>query len=281
MALTDASFLLLLGSRPGIGQRFLERPRFWQRVALGLSVGLAQWFKYNGWLLGACSSILAAALGMLDGLAERSRARLQAVWGFGLLAALVAGAVYWPWFATSNRTADMPGCCSITGATWEASVRGCPICVLQLEQTAALSGGPAWNLANSWPRFCAASWLLLVAAQEAEPLSVSFALLAILGLACPLFPYLYWWLGAAWVLDPGTGGARAGGCWRRPGLCLSILTPFYHPVCAALVAAPFSGLDHDGGLITQGSRRARRITRASLLPDLRSLRGLFRIYRWR
>ena len=83
VALTDASFLLCWILALVCGQRFLERPRFSSAIALGLSVGLAQWFKYNGWLLGVFV-VLAACLGILVDPKERHRPRIRAVWGFGL-----------------------------------------------------------------------------------------------------------------------------------------------------------------------------------------------------
>src|SRR4051794_40580598 len=98
MALTDASFLLFWTLALVAGQRFLERPGAARGVWLGLSVGLAQWFKYNGWLAGMAVP-LAACLGMAIDAAERERRRILAVWGFGLLAAVAAAIVYWPWFA--------------------------------------------------------------------------------------------------------------------------------------------------------------------------------------
>src|SRR5208283_531684 len=98
VALTDASFLLFWILGLVCGQCFLERPRISSAIALGLSVGLAQWFKYNGWLLGMFV-MLAAFLGILVDSKERQRPRIRALWGFGLLAALVAGATYWPWFS--------------------------------------------------------------------------------------------------------------------------------------------------------------------------------------
>ena len=74
VALTDASFLLCWILGLVCGQRFLERPRFSSAIALGLSVGLVQWFKYNGWLLGVFV-VLAACLGILVDPKERHRPR--------------------------------------------------------------------------------------------------------------------------------------------------------------------------------------------------------------
>jgi dolichyl-phosphate-mannose-protein mannosyltransferase len=64
---------------------------------LGLSVGLAQLFKYNGWIAGVLVA-LSAAIWFLFRRDERTHKTLVATWGWGLLAALVAASVYWPWF---------------------------------------------------------------------------------------------------------------------------------------------------------------------------------------
>ena len=129
MALTDASFLLFwvlaIGLRPAIPgtARALAEP-----IALGLAVGLAQLFKYNGWLLGVIV-VLAACIGVLVD-AERAAANeAAAIWGLACSPRLVAGVVYWPWF----RFVEVArGLCRAAAAprraTWEASARGRGIC---------------------------------------------------------------------------------------------------------------------------------------------------------
>src|SRR5262249_53584183 len=64
-ALTDVPFVLVWLIAIGFGGRFLEKPTVGRAIALGGMVGLAQNFKYNGWLTGVIVA-LAAALGMLD-----------------------------------------------------------------------------------------------------------------------------------------------------------------------------------------------------------------------
>src|SRR5262249_51382521 len=59
MALTEASFLLGWIVAIAQGQRFLERPNLLQAVLLGLVVGIAQLFKYNGWLAGVLVALTA------------------------------------------------------------------------------------------------------------------------------------------------------------------------------------------------------------------------------
>lgn len=98
MGLTDASFLFLFLLALGLGQRFLERPNLLNTIGLGIGVGLAQWFKYHGWLIGAIVALTALVNAVLDP-AERKPRRLAAVWGQGACAGLIAFAVFWPWFS--------------------------------------------------------------------------------------------------------------------------------------------------------------------------------------
>src|SRR5262249_45483173 len=60
MALTDVSFLLVWLIAIGQGQRFVERPGPSRAAALGIAVGAAQLFKYNGWLAGIVVALGAA-----------------------------------------------------------------------------------------------------------------------------------------------------------------------------------------------------------------------------
>ena len=145
MALTDASFLLFWVLGLICGQRFLERPGVTRRVALGLAVGLAQFFKYNGWLLGAIV-VLAACLGSIVDPRKRDRAKAPCNLGTsGLLAALLAAAIYWPWF----RFVESHGGYRRLLAHHRSYMGGLgswlPHWRLQLEQASALSGGPVWN----------------------------------------------------------------------------------------------------------------------------------------
>ncbi len=60
MALTDTSFLLVWVLALIHAQRFLEKPCALRAGLLGLAVGAAQLFKYNGWLAGAAVVLSAA-----------------------------------------------------------------------------------------------------------------------------------------------------------------------------------------------------------------------------
>lgn len=98
MALTDASFLFFWLVAIGQGQRFLERPGPWRAFALGIAVGVAQLFKYNGWLAGVVVA-LSAVVWTAARRDARTRHNQLRLWGWGALAAAVAAVVYLPWFA--------------------------------------------------------------------------------------------------------------------------------------------------------------------------------------
>ena len=80
------------------GRRFLERPGFFRALAFGLAVGLAQNTKYNGWV-----ALVVVALAALAGSCCRRRTAgarsLLRLFGWGFVAACVAGLTYLPWFA--------------------------------------------------------------------------------------------------------------------------------------------------------------------------------------
>jgi hypothetical protein len=188
---------------------------------------MCQQFKYNGWLLGAIV-ILAASLGILVNRDQRNRAKLLATWGFGLVAAIVAAAVYWPWFSFVNLHGGYGALLrhhsSYLGgvASWFDHWR------LQLEEAALLSGGPVWNAA-AWAAACLSCGLIsLSTADPARRLRATL----VAGLLLPLMsfaPSWFWWVGVPWVLFR----------WRQPSpserilvvawLGLSVLTPLYYP----------------------------------------------------
>jgi 4-amino-4-deoxy-L-arabinose transferase-like glycosyltransferase len=224
MALTDASFLLFWVLGLICGQRFLERPGLLTAVALGSSVGLAQLFKYNGWVIGAIV-VLTAGLGSIFDPRDRTRSNLMAIWGLGLLAALVSAAIYWPWVRVVRSHGGYGRLLAhhqsyMTGiGSWLPHLR------LQLDQVRAFSGEGDWEAAA----FVAASvclYLIVQPGNRGRVVPVGYFLLFAAGIF--MFPYFYWFLGAIWILRgaPRTRGQRllAGG-W----LFLSILTPFYHP----------------------------------------------------
>ncbi len=143
MALVDASFLLFWVIAIGQGQRFLERPNAWRAMVLGVAVGIAQLFKYNGWVSGVIVA-LSAGLWLVFHPLERKSRTTNATWGWGFVAALVAAVVYWPWYqfveshgGYSALLAHQRG--YLGGlSTWPGNFS------IQLDQAATLSGGPFW-----------------------------------------------------------------------------------------------------------------------------------------
>jgi hypothetical protein len=223
-ALTDACFMFFWVLGLICGQRFLEQPRLLTAVALGLSVGLAQLFKYNGWLIGSIV-VLAAAVGMIFDPRDRTRSRLMAIWGLGPPAAILAAAVYWPWYRFVETHGGYGKLLahqhSYTGglASWLPHLR------LQLEQAAALSGGAYWEAAAF---LGASAWMYLAIQPWRRRHSASIVIFLGCAAIVLVIPHFYWVLGAIWLMRPirWTPGQRVlGSAW----LLLSILTPFYHP----------------------------------------------------
>ncbi len=149
MALTDASFLLAWLLALGAGMRFLERPGVVRAILMGLAVGLAQQFKYNGWLVGGIV-IASALLGIVFHREERKVGSILKTFGWGALAAVVAWLVVWPWY----RFVEAHGGYSALLRHQQSYLGGWrdwwPNLSIQADQAAALSGGlrlicPAWS----------------------------------------------------------------------------------------------------------------------------------------
>ena len=228
MALTDATFLLAWLVAMTAGGGFLERPGAARAIGLGLAVGVAQLVKYNGWLAGA---IVAASgcLGLIVAPGERSRVRIARVFGWGGLAAVVAGGVYAPWFLFVERHGGYAALLKhqrgyIDGvASWPANW------LLQLRQLVAFTGmGPAEAVLG--PTLALVG---LAACVVSERRRLRGPMRAVIGvfLVLPLLSRASstWWLGsgmAAFSLRHPSPRVRLLGVWW---LALSFLTPMYHP----------------------------------------------------
>jgi hypothetical protein len=145
MALTDASFLLCWILAIAQGQRFLERPNLTRAVLLGLAVGIAQLFKYNGGLAGILVA-LTAALGMIWPWGAPATRRPVATWGWGTVAVLVAALAYWPWYRFVESHGGYATLMAHHRSYLGAPSRWPVHLGVQLAQARALSGGPAWQL---------------------------------------------------------------------------------------------------------------------------------------
>ena len=231
MALTDASFVLCWLTAIGMGQRFVERPNSARALWLGIAVGLAQLFKYNGWLAGAI--VAASTLVWLVFHPNQWRTRWAvATLGWGLLAAIVAAIVYWPWFGfveshggysalLAHQRSYLGGLSSWPGH-WS----------LQLAQERFLSGGPAWVACTG---LTAALAMLIGAGDFTRELRLlarillEAAALTALCLVCGSS----WWIVLVWiavVLRKCRGPvAKTSSLVCIGWAILSVLTPFYHP----------------------------------------------------
>ncbi len=197
MALTDVSFLLVWVLALVQGLRFLEKPCALRAVLLGLAVGTAQLFKYNGWLAGATVVLSAAvSLALHPG---QWRARLTvATWGWGLLAAFVAALVYWPWFAFVESHGGYGALLAhqrgyLGGVTsWPGHL------AVQLAEARALSGGATWLAAAG---LAAGAAILLIGfdnANRARGAEVIF-LVTLLLASLRVTPDLAWWVPLIWL----------------------------------------------------------------------------------
>jgi 4-amino-4-deoxy-L-arabinose transferase-like glycosyltransferase len=237
MALTDVSFLLIWLIAIGQGQRFVERPGPARAAALGIAVGAAQLFKYNGWLAGIVVALSAALWTALhpDEWAPRKQFPL---WGWGAFAAIIAAVVYWPWFRfveshggyaalLAHQRGYMGG-----ASSWPAHA------VVQLEQDRALSGGIWWMAFGGLVGAIAT----LAASGEAGGTrrSPAIGMVIVLSLTAlcsffhgALFGALLWMIVFAMTaVSAPTGPAiiLAVG-WS----VMALLTPFYHPYARLLL----------------------------------------------
>lgn len=225
-ALTDIPFLACWLVAVGAAGRFLERPGFGRAVVLGVCVGLAQYFKYNGWLAGLVT-ILAVFSGAV--VHRDQRPALLKTLGFGLLAALVAIGLYVPWVAFVERHGSYAGLLRHHRSYLRGIMSWLPHWKIQLAQVHALSGGAlfsglAWALAWSGTAF-----VLRPGTVSARWVGRFLAGLLLGTLALGALTNLPWWIGLS-VCVPLLGAKEASrrvlGAWW---ILLTVLTPFYHP----------------------------------------------------
>jgi hypothetical protein len=215
----------------GQGQRFLERPNAWRAVALGVAVGIAQLFKYNGWIAGAIVPISAVAWLVFHPAERKSRTSL-AIWGWGLVAAIFAAVVYWPWY----QFVESHGGYSALLAHQRGYLGGFSSWprhfLIQVEQAMALSGGFVWWISGA----IAASVAMLFSTSESKPwwrilLTISLETVFLAAMCMkpdsswlvPLVVLLVLLIGAKETMPHGAYLLLAG------AIALSVLTPFYHP----------------------------------------------------
>ncbi|WP_422926945.1 ArnT family glycosyltransferase [Singulisphaera sp. PoT] len=251
-ALTDAPFLFVWTLSLTLGGRFLESPRLGRALVFGIAVGVAQNFKYNGWLTGIII-ILAAAIGPVVDSESRTRTHLLRTFGFGLLAALLAFLIYAPWYDFVERHGGYSDLVrhhrsylsppSAWFSNWQQ----------QLKQATALSGGKVWCAAAWSLAWLSAMWAGFAGAPNRKGTrSLRIWLAGVLVGGAVVFAGIgsaSWWLG--WVMLPRllqrSPATRVIAAWW---LLLSIMTPFYHPY-----ARLWLPLEACGWLITAASIR--------------------------
>lgn len=230
MALTDASFLLAWLLALGAGMRFLERPGFFRAIVMGLAVGLAQQFKYNGWLTGAIV-IGSAALGILVRPEERRAASILRTFGWGVLGGVVAWLVVWPWYAFVENHGGYSALLRHQRSYLGGFRDWWPNFQIQADQAIALSSFrlivPCLILVNLATRIVGAH-VEDEATRKLHPIQRFVGSLPLDGglLLLMVAPYWAGLMIVPWVLARPGASVRLVAVWW---LILSVMTPFYHP----------------------------------------------------
>ncbi len=242
MALTDASFLFFWLVAIGMGQRFLERPGPVRALMMGLAVGVAQLFKYNGWLAGVVVALSAAVWIATHPEARNTREQAR-IWGWGMLAAVVAAVVYLPWFGFvethGGYSALLAHHRSYMGgpSTWMGHLR------IQIREDALLMRGRQWmglvGVGTMIGVLASFRWMVASRRFSAIRFLEALGLAGILGIASEAF------VGGAGALVTlaiwlGRGLSRTAAVVAVGWGLMALLTPFYHPY--ARLTLPLVGL---------------------------------------
>jgi 4-amino-4-deoxy-L-arabinose transferase-like glycosyltransferase len=268
-ALTDAPFLLAWLVAMGAAGRFLEQPGFSRSLALGAAVGVAQSFKYNGWLAGVIVGVAALA-GALVHREDRRRGPLLRTFGWGLFAAGTACTIYAPWYRFVESHGGYTALLRhhrgyLNAAAWFPHWR------TQLGEAYALSG--PWYVGAltgllAWLSFEVASQGGLAGGPWRIRLqSRWFVRLALIVVGCSLQAYFIWWLAlglAPWLLWSQRPAARLLGAWW---LIMAVLTPFYHPYARLWLPLHAAGWLMLAGLVSiPGPPRTRGVEESEHVP---------------
>lgn len=236
MAMTDVPFLFVWLLALAAGARFLERPGFKTAVVLGAAVGAAQLFKYNGILAGVVVAFALACDAAGSIVSRRGRTWIKAL-AWGLVAACVAGLVYWPWFAYVDRHGGYRELLNHQRGYFKGVGFWLADWNLQMEQGTRLAGGlgasfslnaiaaaiawPAMGLALHGTRFHQAK-----SRWSGAQFRVGLGLAVIAASALPGYAY---WIGLAsapCLLAQRDPKLRVlGSAWALG----SLVTPLYHP----------------------------------------------------
>jgi dolichyl-phosphate-mannose-protein mannosyltransferase len=276
MALTDASFLLAWLLAIGAGMRFLDRPGAWRAIVLGLAVGLAQQFKYNGWLAGGIV-VGSAALGIGLRSDERKARSILRTFGWGGLAVGVAWLVVWPWYAFVEAHGGYPALLRHQQSYLGGFRAWWPNLQIQSDQAAALSGGDRLIL-SGLALACLTPWLARPPSWVEATKRDSRPRRLFLSLGIGFVPWLLvpapCWLGlilAPWLLTRALPSMRLVGVWW---LVFAVMTPLYHPY--ARLWLPFHAANWllMGWLVANGLAASRALGRnpAGSGSELRQVR---------
>ncbi|GAC1447626.1 MAG: hypothetical protein NVSMB9_30010 [Isosphaeraceae bacterium] len=259
-ALTDVPFLVFWLLALGLGGRFLEKPRVARAIALGVAIGIAQNFKYNGYLTGAIVG-LAALRGIFTRRGDRWRNSFVATFGLGLVALLIGAVLYWPWYAFVESQGGYAALIRHHRRYLSGPDFWLPNWKIQLAQVVALSGGPAWG-ALAWGGAGLGLALASTGFRRGSDDPRWTRTRKVLGLMVGGFvfvaiPDLGWWAGLAWsiwlLVDSRPARRVLGACW----LVLSVITPFYHPYARLWLPLHAAGWMMLGGLVVRMGQFAR------------------------
>jgi 4-amino-4-deoxy-L-arabinose transferase-like glycosyltransferase len=255
MALTDASFLFVFLLALGQGQRFIERPNLLRAAFLGVSVGVAQLFKYNGGIAGIIVA-LAVAFGQIVSRKEQRTRTVCAMWGWGLFAILAAALVYWPWF----QFVESHGGYRLLLAHQRGYMSGISTWIdhwsQQLAQAKVLSGSQRWR--SSVGIVAVLGLLFGSSDRRRTPIRWPLLLIEVSGLtSLCVVPNFEWWAPLGWIafmvirrINSATPAMLVLGVgW----LLLSIMTPFYHPYARLWLPLHAFGCIVIGGLFAGAS----------------------------
>ncbi len=279
MALTDSTFLLTWALALVLGSRFLEKPGAIRAIVFGASVGLAQNAKYNGVLAGVIVAA-SAVWGLVRPTSGGRRQSLRAV-GFGVLAALVAAAVYWPWYRFVE--AQPGGYAALTRhhrgyldgpGSWPGHLKA------QIDQAVILSGSLwgsiSWG-AVAWP----VAWIGFAVGRSSALGWRRFRLGLMVGcLALGLLPELSLWSGLAlapWLLLSDRPGPRLVAIgW----LLMAALSPFYHPYARLMLPLHLLGWLNVAAMATQFLGEPTVILRPRLGPFAAAMTAVLGLAVW-
>jgi hypothetical protein len=196
-----------------------------------VTVGLAQQFKYNGWLTGGIV-VGSAILGLIVRPEERRLRPILKTFGWGTTAAGVAWMGVWPWY----RFVEGHGGYSALLRHQRNYLGGFdswwPHLQTQAGQVVALSGGdrliwPGLILAGLTP------WIVRPSSWFSATMGMSRSRRVVLAIGFGCLPWALvgapYWLGlvmAPWLLTRARPSIRLAGVWW---LILSAMSPFYHP----------------------------------------------------